>query len=60
MSEEPKNKILEAVAAIEKRYGKGAVIALDSVDNDIERVSSGSLGLDQSIVTGKQIGRAHV
>lgn len=57
MSEEPKNKILEAVAAIEKRYGKGAVIALDSVDNDIERVSSGSLGLDQALGGGYPRGR---
>lgn len=44
-------KIKKAIESIEKKFGKGAVIAMDgSKDYSIQRVSTGSFGLD--IATG--------
>ena len=49
-----KQKALElALSQIEKAYGKGSIMKLDGVDNqDIEGISTGSLGLDIALGVG--------
>lgn len=55
MSVDEKNKALElAVGQIEKQFGKGSVMRLGAQDEtqDIEAVSTGSLGLDVALGVG--------
>ncbi len=55
MSVDEKNKALElAVGQIEKQFGKGSVMRLGAQDKiqDIEAVSTGSLGLDVALGVG--------
>lgn len=49
-----KQKALDiALSQIEKAYGKGSIMKLDGVDNqDIEGISTGSLGLDIALGVG--------
>ncbi len=45
--------VLAAVAAIEKQFGKGAIMPLDGADiTDIEVISTGSLSLDAALGVG--------
>src|SRR3954466_3035624 len=52
--EEAKAKALQAaLAQIEKQFGKGSIMKMDSAAlQDIQVVSTGSLGLDIAIVVG--------
>lgn len=52
------DKVLEeAIKKIEKDYGKGTIQSFKDVDRTIERVSSGSLGLDCALGGGWPKGR---
>ena len=54
---EEKDSLLDAIASMEKRFGKGAVIAGDTVIRT-ERQSTGSLGMD--IITGGGWGKGRI
>ena len=53
MTEEKEKALAEAFKAIEKQYGKGAVMKLgDKVDEKIEVIPSGSIALDAALGVG--------
>ena len=52
MNQKNKDKALEtAVSQIEKQFGKGSLMKLgdDSVDQSIEAIGTGSIGLDAAL-----------
>lgn len=53
-----KTKIEQAVAEIDKKYGKGTIVDFTAnADNSIKRISSGSIGLDLALGGGWPEGR---
>ena len=55
MNQKNKDKALEtAVSQIEKQFGKGSLMKLgdDSVDQSIEAIGTGSIGLDAALGIG--------
>ena len=55
MNQKNKDKALEtAVSQIEKQFGKGSLMKLgdDSVDQSIEAIGTGSIGLDAAMGIG--------
>lgn len=57
MATEAQKSIESAVAEIEKRYGKGSVMNLEEKCDDVECISSGSIGLDYALGGGYAKGR---
>ena len=51
------DKVKEAIASIDKKWGKGQIVSLTEKDKSVKRCSSGSLALDIALGGGYPYGR---